>query len=56
MWRRYPIKEQVARIGNSVVPIMAQSLVEANCPYLKVGDRRPAPVIGYEPYGQIAFT
>ncbi len=37
----YPIKEQVARIGNSVVPIMAQKLVEANCPYLKVGERMP---------------
>lgn len=32
----YPIKEQVARIGNSVVPIMAQKLVEANCGHLKV--------------------
>lgn len=31
----YPIKEQVARIGNSVVPIMAQKLVEENCGYLK---------------------
>ena len=37
----YPIKEQVARIGNSVVPIMAQKLVEANCPYLRVGERTP---------------
>lgn len=35
----YPVKEQVARIGNSVVPIMAQKLVEANCGYLKEGDR-----------------
>lgn len=34
-------KKQVARIGNSVVPIMAQKLVEANCPYLKVGERTP---------------
>lgn len=40
-WRPYPIAKQVARIGNSVVPIMAQKLVEANCPYLKVGDRTP---------------
>lgn len=40
-WRSYPIKEQVARIGNSVVPIMAQKLVEANCPYLRVGERIP---------------
>lgn len=34
---RYPVSKQVARIGNSVVPIMAQKLVEANCGYLKVG-------------------
>lgn len=27
----YPIKEQVARIGNSVVPVMAQAIVAANC-------------------------
>lgn len=37
----YPIAKQVARIGNSVVPIMAQKLVEANCGYLKVGERMP---------------
>lgn len=35
----YPIREQVARIGNSVVPVMAEALVKANCPYLKVGER-----------------
>lgn len=40
-WKKYPIAKQVARIGNSVVPIMAQKLVEANCPYLKVGERMP---------------
>lgn len=40
-WKPYPIKEQVARIGNSVVPVMAQKLVEANCKYLKVGSRPP---------------
>lgn len=40
-WRKYPIAKQVARIGNSVVPIMAQKLVEANCPYLRVGERIP---------------
>lgn len=40
-WKPYPIKEQVARIGNSVVPIMAQKLAEANCPYLRVGERVP---------------
>jgi len=34
-------KEQVARIGNSVVPVMAKALVAANVPYLKVGERMP---------------
>ncbi len=34
-------EKQVARIGNSVVPIMAQKLVEANRGYLKVGERIP---------------
>lgn len=37
----YPVSKQVARIGNSVVPIMAQKMVEANCGYLKVGERQP---------------
>ena len=40
-WKKYPIAKQVARIGNSVVPVMAEKLVEANCPYLKVGERMP---------------
>lgn len=30
----YPIKEQVARIGNSVVPVMAQAIVAANCSHM----------------------
>ena len=28
----YPIKEQVAKIGNSVVPIMAMKIAKANLP------------------------
>lgn len=44
-WQSYPIAKQVARIGNSVVPIMAKKLVEANCSYLKVGERMPNMVI-----------
>lgn len=44
-WRTYPTSERVKRIGNSVVPIMAQKLVEANCPYLKVGKRVPNLII-----------
>ena len=46
-WKKYPIAKQVARIGNSVVPIMAQKLVEANCPYLKIGERMPNMSIDY---------
>lgn len=55
-WHRYPIKEQVARIGNSVVPIMAKKLVEANCGYLKVGERAPGPIMGTDQDGQIRFA
>ena len=54
-WRPYPAKEQVARIGNSVVPIMAQRLVEANCGYLKVGERRANMVMTSDGAGQLAF-
>ncbi len=38
---KYPVSKQVARIGNSVVPIVAQKLVECNCGYLKAGERMP---------------
>ena len=44
-WKPYPIKEQVARLGNSVVPVMAEALVSANCSYLKVGGRTQNLVI-----------
>lgn len=44
-WKPYSKKEQVARIGNSVVPIMAQVLVQANCPYLIKGKRAKNLVI-----------
>lgn len=54
-WRKYPASEQVKRIGNSVVPVMAEALVKANCPYLKVGERRPAPVM-YADGQQLAFA
>lgn len=49
-WKPYPKSEQVKRIGNSVVPIMAKVLVEANCSYLKIGDR--IPCIGVDYAGQ----
>ena len=35
----YPKTQQVARIGNSVVPLMAQRLVEANCAGLIAEER-----------------
>ena len=53
--KRYPIKEQVARIGNSVVPVMAKTLVEENCPYLKVGERVPNMKINKNSY-QLKFA
>ena len=56
LWRPYPKKEQVARIGNSVVPVMAKVLVEANCPYLKVGERQPIPQTYWQNNGQMAFA
>lgn len=55
-WRPYPKSAQVARIGNSVVPIMAQKLVEANCGYLRTGNRKPTPITFYEAGGQLAFA
>ena len=54
-WKSYPIAKQVARIGNSVVPIMAKKLVEENCPYLKVGERVPNMEVDESGY-QIRFA
>lgn len=38
---RYPVSKRIERIGNSVVSIVAQKLVEANCGYLKIRERMP---------------
>lgn len=51
----YSVAKQVARIGNSVVPIMAQKIVEANCPYLKIGERMPNMTIDDTDY-QLRFA
>lgn len=56
MWRKYPASEQVKRIGNSVVPIMAKALVSANCGYLKTGERAPNPIVYTQTDGQVAFA
>lgn len=55
-WNRYPKAEQVARIGNSVVPMVARAIIEANCGKLKVGERSPSPIIYEDGYGQVAFA
>lgn len=52
---KYPVSKQVARIGNSVVPVMAKKLVEANCGYLKVGERMPNMRID-DSGGQLRFA
>ena len=36
-WKKYPIAKQVARIGNSVVPIMAQKIGRGKLWILKAG-------------------
>ncbi|MBO7713927.1 MAG: DNA cytosine methyltransferase, partial [Methanobrevibacter sp.] len=54
-FKPYPAKEQVARIGNSVVPIMAQKLVEANCYYMKAGERKRNIVLKNDQYGQMVL-
>lgn len=56
MWNKYPISEQVKRIGNSVVPEMAKVLVEANCSHLKVGERMPCLNICEGRDGHIEFA
>ena len=38
--QKMTIADQVAKIGNSVSPPVAGALVEANCGYLKIGERR----------------
>lgn len=55
-WNRYPKSEQVARIGNSVVPVMAKAIVSANCSSLRVGNRAPGPMVYEDGFGQIAFA
>lgn len=45
-WKRMSVAEQVAKIGNSVSPPVAKALVEANCAYLKEGER--LPIINFE--------
>lgn len=54
--KTYPIVERVARIGNSVVPVMAEALVSANCSDLRIGERTPNMRIEAEKTGQLRFA
>ena len=54
-WRPITAKDQVLRIGNSVVPIMAKVIVEANLPELK-GIRKPNINVKEMQNGQFAFA
>ena len=55
-WNPYPKTQQVARIGNSVVPIMAKAIIEANCSEIKVGERKPRRYVVPGEDGQMAFA
>ena len=55
-WNPYPKTQQVARIGNSVVPIMARAIIEANCSEIKVGERKPRLYVVPGEDGQMAFA
>lgn len=55
--KAYPVSKQVARCGNSVVPIMAKALVDANCGYLKEGERAGNLMIApADTAGQLRFA
>lgn len=53
--KKYPVVQQVARVGNSVVPILAEALVKANCKEVIVGKRVPNMQIDYS-QPQYAFA
>ena len=55
-WHPYPKSEQVKRIGNSVVPMVAEQLVRANVGYLKVGERAYGMNLDVEEDGQIKIA
>lgn len=55
--KSFTIKQQVAKVGNSVSPPMATVLVQANLPELCVGSGRQLALERYNPVaGQLAFS
>lgn len=55
-WHRIPTAEQVAKIGNAVVPSMSKAIVSANCPYLYQHDRVPFVQVSQQQNGQFSFA
>ena len=55
-WHRIPTSEQVAKIGNAVVPSMSKAIVSANCPYLYQHDRVPFVQVSQQQNGQFSFA
>lgn len=56
LWHRIPTSEQVAKIGNAVVPSMSKAIVSANCPYLYQHDRVPFVQVSQQQNGQFSFA
>lgn len=56
LWHRIPTSEQVAKIGNAVVPSMSKAIVSANCPYLYQHDRIPFVQVSQQQNGQFSFA
>lgn len=55
-WHRIPTAEQVAKIGNAVVPSMSKAIVSANCPYLYQHNRVPFVQVSQQQNGQFSFA
>ena len=55
-FHRLPIHEQVAKIGNAVVPAMSRAIATANCPYLYEHERIPFVQMLQQENGQLAFS
>lgn len=54
--KQISVKEQVKKIGNSVVPVMASCLVIENAGHLKIGERMPHIGIEQQTNGQYRFV
>ena len=55
-WHAIPVSKQIAGIGNAVVPVMAKSIMFANCPYLYEHERVPFVQMKQAANGQMCFS